>query len=377
MIVNKKIGVRRVEFSPEGYKRAKKKFEDGSYTDLINMMKESLTDSHINGCLIGRNAGYMRDFYLQPYSDSTEDAERAEIIKDMIGKLDTRKLFKAIIEARLFVYKVIDLDYTVQNGLSIIRGFKAWDQKYFIFDEEADELKIDFGKEKKPIPGSALVIQLDEGEMPVMLPVLRDFILKEFGLESWASFLETFGEPFLLGKYPPGATPEMKKELDDALDSIARSSRGRMPDGTNIDIKETTRNSGDHAKFEERCDKGISIAILGHKNSVEDSSAQIGENLGPYKAKQEISVDDRFFIDANMQQIINRMYRRNWADGRIPTFKMDKTEPQTIQDLRESLRIGYEHGLKMNPDDYRRIGLTVYEDQKPVTRQINDFTYPD
>jgi len=366
IVVNAKIGSPRVSFTPSAYKTVYNEYEQGVYGNLIAMMKRAALDSYIAGCLMGRRAGFMREFNILPFSDAASDIERAQIIQNMIRRLNYRNLFKAIQEALLMKFKVIDFDWEVQEGLQMITGFKAFEQKYFRYKDGL--LMIDFGNDLRQIPPETLVCESDE--TPVMLPVLRDYILKEFGWEAWAGFVETFGQGIILGKYPPGAGADIKTDLQTAVDAIARSSRGTLPDNTDIDIRESNRTTGDHQKFVEAADKGIAITILGHANAVEQSKGlQVGENLTSFEVKGEIAKDDMYYIDSQMQKLVHTICIRNWNDGKEPFFQTDKSDPVNVTEWIDVLDTAYSHGVILNPAEYQKLGLQIYPEQKPLQKQ--------
>lgn len=364
--INKKLGSPSVRFTPEFYRRAYKNFKDGNLRDLIALMKEAAVDSHVTGCLLGRRAGFQKEWVIRPYEDTSADVERAEFIQRMLEKVNTRLLFKKIHEAVLYKYSVIDFQWEVTDGKQVVVGFKHFDQKYFAYDDD-EVLKIDFGKSLADIPEEALVCETSE--TPAMLPILRDYILKNFGLESWAAFMETFGEGLIIGKYPPGADGKTIEALDAALDAIARSSRGSMPDTTNIEIIESKSGTGDHDKFEERCNAAISIALLGHANAVQDSNGMhIGENLAPFKVRGEIAQDDMHYIQPCMNSVIRTVYTRNFADDRIPSFMIDMSDPVNVGERIEVIDSAYNNGLTIDPNEYRKLGLTIADDQEPLVK---------
>jgi len=363
--VNTKIGTPPVRFTPQFYKTAYQQYRRGIFRDLIEMMNRAEIDSHIAGCLVGRKAGFQREFSIVPYSDNESDIQRAQWVNNALMQLQTRTLFKDIHEAVLKKYAVIDFEWDIIDGKQVPIDHISLEQKYFRYKDGV--LKIDFGKELKDIPPEALVCETKE--IPILLPVLRDYILKEFGLESWAGFIETFGEGIIIGKYPPGASTDFKTEVETAVNAIARSSRGIMPDGADIDIIEAKRSTGDHETFVETANKGISISILGHENAVQQSkSLQVGENLSQYKVKREIAVDDMYFIDNCVQKLVRILIDRNYGDGKYPVFKMDKKEPPNIKERLDVLDLAFNHGLKINPDEYRKLDLFVYEDQEPLEK---------
>jgi phage gp29-like protein len=172
-----------------------------------------------------------------------------------------------------------------------------------------------------------------------------------------------------MGNYPPGSSTDTKTELQAAVDAIARSSRGIKPDGTKIEIIETTRTTGDHDRFVATSDKGISITILGHANAVEASKGlQVGENNTQYNVKLEIAVDDMYFIDSYMQLLIRLIQQRNYGDNRYPVFSLDKSEPLNRKEHADLVDMFWRHGGTVSPDEYRKLGLDVDENQEPIIK---------
>jgi phage gp29-like protein len=373
LTVKSKLSRPKVRFTTTGYRDARKKMEQGDWRPLIRMMQEALMDSHVQGCIIGRTAGFQKTVTVVPFgrSDaSSEDRERAAWLDKVLHRLKLRTLFKRIHEARLLRYKVIDFEWSVQDGRQIPVRYEAFESHYFRHDPETKRLLIDFGgRDLRPIPDEALTIETEE--LPVMLPVLRDYILKEFGVESWASFLETFGEPFIMGRYPAGAGDDFKKEVEAAVDTLAASSRGTAPEGTTLDIIESKRSTGDHQGFEDRCNKGISVVILGHANAIENTSGlQVGENLSAFKVRHSISVDDAIFIEEVINsQLIPTIWTRNFGDDRLPELQIDKSEPVDARQMQDSIELSWRIGFPVDPDDVRKLGLKLPADQEPISRQ--------
>ena len=372
--VDKKLGRSKPSFTPTYYKKAYEQYKSGVVRHLIALMKEAEVDSHVQGCLIGRRAGFQRDWSISPYdSDNSTDQERAEIISDMFSEMDVRTLFKKIHEGVSFIYSVIDFEWEVVNNLLWITDFKFYEQHYFKLID--DEVRIDNGsKTGLEIPQSVMVAR--SRDLPIMLSVLREFILKNFGLESWASFLETFGEAIIIGKYPAGAGEEMIAAVDAAVNAIASSSRGSMPNDGSIEIVETNRTGGDHKTFKEAMDKGISISLLGHANAVEDSSGmRIGENLAPFKVRREIALDDIAFIESKMNWLVRLYYEQNYSDGRYPKFVIDKSEPIVVTERIQVIDCAYDKGFIIHPDEFRKLGLKVDPNQQTMQRGPNPFDF--
>ncbi|MEQ9309694.1 MAG: DUF935 family protein [Balneolaceae bacterium] len=371
--VKKNIGQSRVSFSPSFYKRAYDAFKNGSHRELISMMKEAETDTLITGCLSGRQAGYQQMLSFEPFDpDNDQDKERAEWFQKVFKKLKQRTLFKAIMNAKKYKFQVIEFEFPLIEGLRQPISFEAWDQKYFVYDIKGDgKLKIDQNKKLEDIPDGVLVVESDD--MPIMLPPLKDYILKEFGVQAWASFIETFGEGFIIGYYPAGSGDDIKQELDTAVNALAASSRGTAPKGTEIEIHESKRNTGDHEKFVKAGEKGIAISICGHANAVEQSGAQIGESSAPFKPAQNISIDDLYFIDEAINELIQITYDLNWTDQRYPTAITAKPDSIGMEERRKNLDMWYRMGFTINPAEGKKLGIMVDPDDEP--QKNNPFGY--
>jgi len=369
IIVNKKIGSTNVTFSPTFYKQAIKEYLEGNYRKLHALMEKAEIDSHVSGCLIGRRAGFLREWRLTPLSESAADKRTQQLVESVFMGINMRDLFEDVHEARLKKFSVISLDWDIVGNKQVITKAQKLEPKYFRYND-AGELKIDFDKELRDIPeDSALVCE--SNRMPLLVPVLREFILKEFGLESWASFLETFGEAFIIGKYPPGSSKEIIDEMDQAVNALAGSARGSMPDSGKIEIIESNRHTGDHKDFADRADKGISISILGHANAVQQSPGlQVGDNTSSYKVRREIALGDIFYIEEQIYRLVRMVVDRNEGNGRYPIFTIDKSEPIDVRERLDVLDFAYNIGYQINPDEIARLGVYKYPDQQPLQKQI-------
>lgn len=369
IIINKKIGHTNVSFSPAFYKTALKNYRDGNLRETLALIEAAEIDSHISGCLLGRRAGFLKEWRVSELSNSAADLAAKEFIESIFMGLDMRELFEDIQEARLKKFSVVNLQWDVDSGKQIIVKTEKLNQKYFRYDKDG-VLKIDFGdKDLREIPVDSALVS-ETSRLPILIPVLRDFILKEFGLENWAGFIETFGEGFVIGKYPPGASTEFKTELENAINTLASSSRGIMPDGANIEIKEAQRHTGDHERFVAQSDKGIAISILGHANAVEQTAGlQIGENISSYKVRREIALGDIYFIEQQISRLVRILIDRNFGTGRYPVFSLDKSEPINIGERLEVLRFAWDTGYRIHPDEVAKLGLFKFEDQEPLQKQ--------
>jgi phage gp29-like protein len=90
------------------------------------------------------------------------------------------------------------------------------------------------------------------------------YLFKNYSVGDLAEFLEIYGIPVRLGKYPPNASEKEKATLLRALVGIGHNAAGIIPDGMLIDFKEAA--TGDPKAFElmiSWCERNQSKVILG------------------------------------------------------------------------------------------------------------------
>ncbi len=375
---NNRIGNILVDYTPDFYRRALRNYRNGDYKDLIALFEQTELDSHVMGCIEGREDGYKRDWRLTEASSAPRDIGIKDFVESVFMSINMRDLEDNIFDARKKKYVVIDLNWDIiqWNGESkqSIKPLKI-NQKYFRYDLKDNKLKLDFGFQLKEIPEDAALI-VESIKAPILIPVARDFILKEFGLESFASFLETFGEPFIIGFYPPGSDPAFKNAVDEAVKNMAASSRGTAPDGTRFDIKDTQRGSADHDKFIEIAKKGISVSVLGHENAVSNQPGlQVGENQAPYKASRAKTIADIFFIEEAIYRLVKMLVDRNFDSvQKYPVFSIDKSEPINMDARLKIIDSAYAKGYEVLADEFALLGLKKSDTQAPILKR--DFNNP-
>ena len=362
-------GARRVAWSPGALEAAVDRALAGNWSLIHSFIDRMAVDAYVAGCLTSRYSGVMRDYTIDPFDDTQADIDRADWLKTVIEKLKPRLFFRSILRGRMYRWNVIDLDWMVIDGKQQPVAFREIPRDLFEFGKDGN-LKYNGNSSLSDIPPEVLTCLADQ--TPVLLPVTFDFYLKKFVLENWAGFLERFGEPMVIGRYPYGASKEFKDELEDAVESIARAASGILPDGgleKVIDIIETGRNTGDQNLFEHRCNKSISVGILGHADAVENNTGmQIGSNPTEFVVREDLKKDDMHYIDENLQPLIDILYTRNFGDDRIPRFQMDKSDPVNVDERLKVLEVGYKHGLKLYRKNYEELGLEFDEEQQIIEK---------
>ncbi len=102
------------------------------------------------------------------------------------------------------------------------------------------------------------------------------WVAKHWALRDWAAFVEVFGMPLRLGKYPSGTSEENKAILYEALQDMGSDSAAMIPENMNIEFPRTLQTStGSGTPMEELVDyvdKSYAIRVLGQNTSTQSES---------------------------------------------------------------------------------------------------------
>ncbi len=130
---------------------------------------------------------------------------------------------------------------------------------------------------------------------------------KKSGIKFWLVFLEKYGMPTAIGKYPPGTPPEQQAALLDAIDAIQNETGIKIPETMAIELLEASRSG--NVTYEALCeymDKQISKAVLGQTATTEGTPGKLGNEDSQNDTKQDIIEADAGLLDECLNQTLIR-----------------------------------------------------------------------
>lgn len=171
------------------------------------------------------------------------------------------------------------------------------------------------------------------------------FIFKNYSVRDFAEFLEIYGLPLRVGKYPSGASDKEKATLLRAVMQIGHNAGGIIPRGMEIDFQNAAQGQSD--PFESMIDwaeKSMSKAILGGTLTSQSDGKTSTNALG--EIHDEVRTEVR---DSDLKQLaitINRdliypMWMLNCRSYRSairqPRIVFDTREPEDVSSWADSL----------------------------------------
>ena len=188
-------------------------------------------------------------------------------------------------------------------------------------------------------------------------------LFKRNGLRFWNVFLDKFGSPTALGRYPRGTADSEKRNLLSALQAIATDSGIAVPEGMVVELLEVAKSgTADFEKLVRYMDEAIAKVVLSQTMTTQDGSSlsQAKVHAG---VKQEVVTGDADLASDSF----NAGPARWWTDlnfgpdvaSPIVTREIEEEEDQQAQaETDKSLK---ELGWIRTEDSFRDVYGDGYE----------------
>lgn len=181
------------------------------------------------------------------------------------------------------------------------------------------------------------------------------FLFKNYSVRDLAEFLEIYGLPLRLGKYPEGASEREKLTLLRAVMSIGHNAGGIIPRGMDIEFEKAAEGASDpFMAMVSWCERSQSKAILGGTLTSQADGKSSTNALGNVhnEVRQEIrNADLKSLANTFTRDIVYPLYVLNGrsfsSPRRIPRFEFDLNEPEDLSEFSKPLKGLVEMGVRI------------------------------
>lgn len=300
---------------------------------------------------------------------------------------------ETILEQPAFAGLLTDLMDAVFKGISCVeilwkRGARRWEpigyefrpQRHFVFDRETfrePRLRTDtdptYGEALSPgkwllhAPKSLSGLPLRRG---LVRPVAICYAAKRYTVADLLSFLDIFGQPIRLGRYPAHLR-EHRNELMRALRSIGADASAVIPEEMQVELLEARAASGADNIFlgtAEYWDKQVSKVVLGQTMSSDD-----GSSLSQAQVHERVRFDIRDHDAASLLATINRQLVRTFVDlnygaqETYPHIEIGSAEAEDAASFIDTVTKFVALGGKVKLEEVqRRLGFSAPDDGDEV-----------
>ncbi|EKO3713586.1 DUF935 domain-containing protein [Vibrio metschnikovii] len=322
--------------------------------ELAEDMEEK--DAHIQSEIGKRRMALQSvEWNIKPPRNATAAEQRdTEMVQELLE--DATWLDDAIFDlsdATLKSFSNLEIEWDYQLGTHYIENVHHRDPSWFkTHPDRRNDLRLIDGSHEglalQPFGWISHTAKAKSGYLSrrgLVRVLAWPFLFKNYSVRDLAEFLEIYGLPIRLGRYPEGATSREKATLMRAVMSIGHNAGGIIPKGMDIDFQNAAEGQSDpFMAMIEWCEKSQSKAILGGTLTSQADGKTSTNALG--NVHNEVRTEIRDFDLKRLAQTLTRdvvypLYALNGKSyhhpRRHPRFEFEIAEAEDIKALSESL----------------------------------------
>ena len=298
---------------------------------------------------------------ITPGDDSPKAKEIALFVEEVLEQCNFKQAVQELLQAILYGFYNAEVMWSVRDGKVVPERLIGKHPRRFSFTPEREMrlLTKDNQQTGEGIPERKIVtFSYGDSDNPygkglgqkIWWPVW----FKKHGIKFWLIFLDKFGMPTGVGKYPSGATDAQKKTLKEAIEAIHSETGVIIPETMAVELLEASRSG--NVTYETMCeymDKQISKAVLGQTLTTEVSGGSYAASKTHDDVRQDIKEADAGMLAETINRtLIQWLVDYNYSGITIyPTLRFITEKEQVLKELAErDAVLVTQIGVEVDPD---------------------------
>ena len=244
---------------------------------LYQVYRDVEIDAHLSGCVEQRK-GFVLSRSFKLVTDSGDEDEEALAYFDQAW---FKQLMRYALDSIYWGHSLIELGdvVTTENGLLTLDGVTLIDRRHVIPEyhrvvrNQNDDWHSGFDYHEAPFANQ--VIEAGQPhDLGLYLKAAQQTIPKKNAMGFWDTFTEIFGMPMRIAKTTSRDEKDISR-LQKVLDLMGSTQSGVMPEGTEIEIVESSKGDS-YNVYDRRIDRAnseLSKLIIGQTMTIEDGSS--------------------------------------------------------------------------------------------------------
>lgn len=341
------------------------------YYALLSDVQER--EWHYRGVLFQRRAALAQlPITVDPFSDKAEHVDHADFIRRIVMMPDFThvrfELGDALDKGMAFGETIWDTSARQWMPTAIKRREQAW-FRYDRVDLETP-LLLDASGQPQPLKPYGWIVhraRLNSG-IPIRDGLGRAavwaWMFKNFSIKSWQIFLDRYGLPMRLGKFPASASRSERSQLLSALRNLGRDAAAIVPEGMSIEFTKADGGAGGGAAFKDNAtyfDEQLSKLVLGQTGTTDASKGGYAVGRVHEGVRDAIALYDGCILSMTLNRDLVRpaIELNHGPQEGYPTIKIGLGDQRNIELIMENLGEMIDRGLPVEASQiYPMFGLT-------------------
>lgn len=356
--------------------------KQGDARDLMILAEEmEERDAHYRSVLSTRKLSIVGlDPVVEPASEAAGDQEIAAAVRrDIVQRPDFAALIGDALDALGKGYSVVEIMWDTTGPRWRPAAYCYRHPSWFQYDRRTGaELRLWDGAEGTALPPNKFIVhqpQLKSGlavRGGLALAAAYVALIKSVDVAAWAAFMQVFGHPLRVGKFPKNATEKDYAVLQRAVRNMGRDLGVVIPDSMVIDVVDAVKpgSSTDHfSALAEWCDAQMSKLVLGQTATTEGTPGRLGADTAQEDVRLDIKEADADQLETTLNRDLVQPYvALNWGvQEAYPMVRLPVPRPEDINSLIENAAKMIDRGLRVKASEvYAKLGLTEPEEGDTV-----------
>lgn len=316
-------------------------------------------DDQVKTCRQQRELALIgKEWAVEPGDSSRKARKAADRLEAALDNLAWDDKTQKMLSAVLYGYAVGEIMWTTDGTEIAIADILVRNRRRFGFLPSGELRLRTFGNQMdgEALPAGkfwAFSCGADHDDEPYGLGLGHylywPVFFKKNGLKFWLTFLEKFGQPTAVGKFPAGASDPEKARLLQALASIQSSTAIRIPEGMIIELLEATRSgTADYTALYDRMNAAISKVYIGHSAGADSTAGKLGGEDNAGDVREDLIKADADLICGSFNRTVARWitYYNDGPDVAPPKVWRKVEPPEDLQAAASKDKTLFDMGFK-------------------------------
>lgn len=329
---------------------------------------------HYRGVLGQRRSALAQlPITVDPASDDAEHVRHADLIRDIVSRPE-------------FTFVRFDLSDALDKGMAfgeliwetsekkwMPKGIELRNAQWFRFSQADLKTPLLIDDHGQPQPLTPYKWIVHRARLTSGIPI-RDglgraacwaWMFKNFDIKSWMIFLDKYGQPIRLGRYPVGTSYEDRRKFLRALRDLGSDAAAMVAEGFNVEFIKVD-GVGNGAAFKDQAtyfDEQISKLVVGQTGTTDASKGGYAVGKVHEGVRQDICLYDGIVLATTFNRdLVRPCIDLNFgppADGKYPTVRIGIAEQKDAELILKNIGEFVDRGLEVEASQiYPLLGLT-------------------
>jgi len=364
--------------TPQRLARILREAEEGDptrYLELAEEMEEK--EPHYFAVMQTRKRQVSQlTITVEPASDAAPDVANAALVQEFIDRGELEDDLFDILDAVGKGFSVTEIVWDMSGRQWMPQRLEWRHPQWFEFDREGGT-RILRREPAGPVELEPFKFICHKAHAKSGLPIRSGlarvaawaYLFKNYAVKDWMQFVEVYGQPLRVGRYPPSASADDRSVLLSAVAAIGADAAAIIPEGMTIEfVKDATgrQTSEIYRELAEYLDSAISKAVLGQTLTTQEGdsgSFALGQVHDAVRADIERSDARQLAATLNRDLVRPIVDLNRGPQAAYPAIRIGRDEQADVPKLAEALAKLVPLGLRVRQGEVRaKLGLEEPED---------------